>query len=99
MLAQKEDMYNGYNLIVGEKDELYWYSNRGGGPRNLSPAIYAFSNHLLDTPWPKVTRGKAALGRLLSGQKDPSSIEFFTILLDRSIPDDESLPNTGVGLD
>jgi len=98
-LARKTDDYNGFNLIVGEKDQLCWYSNRGGGTRNLSPEIYALSNHLLNTPWPKVTRGKAALRRLLSEPKDPTPEDLFTILVDRSFPDDESLPNTGVELE
>ena len=49
-LAKEQDRYNGFNLIIGEKDRLYWYSNRGDGARKLSPGIYGLSNRLLDTP-------------------------------------------------
>ena len=98
-LKKQAHQYNGFNLIVGRTDELYWYSNRGGQSRSLSPGIYGVSNSLLDTPWPKVTQGKLAMKRLLSEGKDQRPDALFHILLDRSIPDDKSLPDTGVGLD
>lgn len=91
--------YNGFNLVVGTKNQLYWYSNRSHGTRCLVPGIYGISNHLLDTPWPKVFRGKAALENILSDQKVPSPSAFFEMLLDRSVPRDDSLPDTGVGLE
>jgi len=98
-LKKKAHEYNGFNLIVGEKHELYWYSNRGQGIRGISSGIYGLSNHLLDSPWPKVTRGKKMFRRLLSEEKDPVPKAFFSMLADRSIPDDGSLPDTGVGLE
>jgi uncharacterized protein with NRDE domain len=91
--------YNGFNLIIGDKDDLYWYSNRPEGTRYLTPGIYGLSNHLLDTPWPKVTRGKEIFQKLLSDKKYPSPDALFNILADRTIPDDKSLPDTGVGLE
>jgi len=91
--------YNGFNLIVGNKDQIYWYSNRGNGTRYFLPGIYGVSNHLLDTSWPKVSRGKAVLEEILSDQTVPSPAAFFEMLLDRSIPCDDSLPDTGVGLE
>jgi uncharacterized protein with NRDE domain len=91
--------YNGFNLIVGEKGQDYWYSNRGDGARPLSAGIYGLSNHLLDTPWPKVAKSKDALAQLLSEQKAPSLEELFLILTDHTIAGDEDLPDTGVGLE
>jgi len=98
-LDLKAGDYNGFNLIVGNKDQICWYSNRGNGTRCLVPGIYGVSNRLLDTPWPKVSRGKAALEEILSNQTGPSPESLFEILLDRSIPCDDSLPDTGVGLE
>ncbi len=98
-LALKAGDYNGFNLIVGESDRLYWYSNRGDGVRHLMPGIYGVSNHILDTPWPKVSRGKTALENILSRKPLPSPEGLMDILLDRSIPGDESLPDTGVGIE
>ena len=97
-LNQKADIYNGFSLIVGEKEVLYVYSNRDKRVRNLSAGIYGLSNHLLDTPWPKVVRGKETLERLLSDRTDPNTDAIFEILENRSIPNDRHLPDTGVGL-
>jgi uncharacterized protein with NRDE domain len=98
-LDLKAGDYNGFNLIVGTKDQLYWYSNRGNGTQRLVPGIYGVSNRLLDTPWPKVSRGKAALEQILSEQGVPSPSALWNMLLDRSIPDNDNLPDTGVGLE
>ncbi len=97
-LMPQSENYNGFNLIVGEKERLYWYSNRASGFRMLTPGIYGLSNHLLDTPWPKVVRGKKALERLLSETHEPKPSAFFEILRDRKVPDDNQLPDTGVGI-
>ncbi|MCD6296455.1 MAG: NRDE family protein [Deltaproteobacteria bacterium] len=98
-LKKKAHEYNGFNLIVGEKHELYWYSNREEGVQGLSTGIYGVSNRLLDTPWPKVTRGKKMLRALLSEEKNPAPDALFSMLEDRAIPDDKKLPDTGVGLE
>jgi uncharacterized protein with NRDE domain len=91
--------YNGFNLIVGIRDQLCWYSNRGHGIQRLMPGIHGLSNHLLNTPWPKVTRAKAALKDILSNNPVLSPEVLFDMLLDRSIPGDDTLPDTGVGIE
>ncbi|MGD9318635.1 MAG: NRDE family protein [Desulfobacteraceae bacterium] len=98
-LAQEKDRYNGFNLIIGENDQLYWFSNRGDGVRKLSPGVYGLSNRLLDTPWPKLTRSKEAITHLLSEQKNPSQDALFQMLLDPTVAGDDQLPDTGVGID
>ena len=97
-VCKDAEAYNGFNLVVGEKDQLFWYSNRGNKPRVLLPGIYGLSNSLLDTPWPKVQRGKEIFCSLLS-QCDDLEEPLFEMLADRTVPDDESLPDTGVGLE
>ena len=60
--------YNGFSLLAMDGDTLAFASNRSReGVVRLGPGVYGLSNHLLDTPWPKVTRGKAELERLLAG--------------------------------
>ena len=54
-VEREADRYNGFNLLAGDARELHWFSNREGRPRRLGAGIYGLSNHLLDTPWPKVT--------------------------------------------
>ncbi len=96
---KRREAYNGFNLVLGEGERLFWYSNRGEGPRRLGPGIYGVSNHLLDTSWPKVERGKEALARLLASKERPSAEAFFGMLQDRTIPPDRLLPETGIGLE
>ncbi|MDY6879592.1 MAG: NRDE family protein [Desulfatiglans sp.] len=98
-LRTDKDRYNGYNLILGTKDNLYWYSNRGNRVKRLLPGLHGLSNHLLDTPWPKVVRTKEAMGRLLAREDQPHPDEIFHFLSDCHVVDEESLPNTGVGLE
>jgi len=98
-VRRKGAVYNGFNLIAGTTRELYYYSNRKGGVIALTPGLYGLSNHLLDTPWPKVARGKKAFGELLSRGGDPDPEALFDILSDRSIMEDRLLPETGIGLD
>ena len=92
--------FSGYNLLVGEindrRNELYYFSNRMGSIERLPSGLYGLSNKFLDTPWPKVEKGKAALAQQL--QDDPVSRDsLFNILRDESLADDESLPDTGIG--
>lgn len=91
--------YNGFNLVAGNLREMAYYSNREGSARALGPGVYGLSNHLLDTPWPKVERSKAALFDMLSHDK-PGLIEgLFRVLADGYRPEDAKLPDTGVGLE
>lgn len=100
-LAREDIPYNGYNLVLGERDTLIWYSNRGGGDeRNgkpLAPGIYGLSNGLLDAPWPKVLKTKAQFASLLcQGAPDAA---YFDMLADTTRAPDFRLPDTGVPLD
>jgi uncharacterized protein with NRDE domain len=97
-LALEKERYNGFNLIIGERDQLYWFSNRGDGARKLSSGIYGLSNRLLDTPWPKLIRSKETMAHLISNEKDLSPNALFQMLMDRTISDDDQLPDTGVGI-
>lgn len=94
--------YPGFNLLVADEAELWHWSNRGPGPRRLESGLYGVSNAGLDTPWPKVVRGKTRLGELLAeGRLDPpAALEAVMGLLgDRFLPPDDALPDTGVGLE
>ncbi|HEX6278616.1 MAG TPA: NRDE family protein, partial [Pyrinomonadaceae bacterium] len=68
---------------------------RSGSISALDPGIYGLSNHLLDTPWPKVAKGKSRLTEILAnGGKNQ---EMFHLLADRTLADDADLPDTGIG--
>ena len=96
-IAMRGSDYNGYNLLAGDGETLWWSSNMGGEPRQLEPGIYGVSNHLLDTPWPKVGAGKTALAQAL--ERLPDDRALFSLLQDDGIHADEHLPQTGIPLD
>jgi uncharacterized protein with NRDE domain len=96
-VAARAAAYNDFNLLVADHARLHWYSNRGEGPRELEPGVYGASNHLLDTPWPKVERGKKAFGELLETKRIDVQA-MFDLLADNQVARDESLPDTGIGL-
>ena len=91
--------YNGFNLIAGDTGGLYYTSNRSAGVQQLMPGIYGISNHLIDTAWPKVQRGKALLGDQFNGRQKINAEKILDILADRLQPANAELPETGVGLE
>lgn len=89
-------LYSGFNLLLGDADRLVVASNRGTPPTVLPPGVYGLSNHLLDSPWPKVERARAALAARLPA---PGVDSLLQLLADDAAAPDEDLPDTGVGLD
>ncbi|MDM8514669.1 NRDE family protein [Desulfobacterales bacterium HSG16] len=64
--------------------------------QKLKPGIYGVSNHLLNTPWPKVEQSKERFGKIIKSKKiDIEAI--FTMLADQAFAPDDQLPDTGVG--
>ncbi len=96
-LTKRSDQYSGFNLLVGNETELLYLSNFSPGVHALPPGIYGLSNHLLDTPWPKVVKGKAALAEAMLQLPDTAAL--FGLLRDDRIATDQSLPQTGIGRD
>lgn len=92
--ATKEE-YPGYNIIFGNHDHLYYYSNVSNDLKLLTPGIYGLSNHLLNTDWPKVVKGKKQLFECVN-DKSLNVDSLFQILTDRTKAPDHLLPNTGV---
>jgi len=97
-LVRRAGVYNGFNLLIGDREGLHWISNRGGIPRELAPGTYGVSNALLDTPWPKLVRGKKRFETLLE-RRDPDPGEILDLLSDRRMADEDSLPDTGIGFE
>lgn len=97
-IKTKTDDFAGFNLLLGDSGEVYYSSNRQVPARSLEPGIYGLSNHLLDTPWPKLVRAKEEFKKLLS--KGPfTQEEAFALLADTARAEDAELPETGVPLE
>ncbi len=99
-IKENAGQYTGFNLLVGEisarKNELFYYSNQENEIRQLKQGLYGLSNHLLDTPWQKVEKGKKILAKLLE-KKDFEKEKFFKVLSDKTLAEDQDLPETGIG--
>lgn len=99
LIEPKADAYNGFNCLAGDVDNLYYFSNRGKNfSQKLSPGLYGLSNHLLETPWPKVIRLKSRLETWLQQYAAPDA-QLFDILKDKAMAPQAILPSTGVSLE
>ena len=92
LIEPRADLYNGFNLIVGDAEEIFYLSNYKEGIVKIENGFHGLSNHLLDTPWPKVRKGKEKIKLLFEEEK----ITHEKIL--NALYDDQ-LPDTGVGLE
>ena len=97
--------YAGFNLLMidlaAAGPQACCLSNRDAGPLPLAPGVYGLSNHLIDTPWPKVERLKQSVHDSLRADESDDVLErrLFEALADRDIADDALLPRTGVPLE
>lgn len=90
------DGYQAFNLLFSDGERLGIFESSRKVGRELGPGIYGLSNHLLDTPWPKVQDGKTRLQAALSATTDPEPL--LALLRDDRPASDERLPTTGVSL-
>ncbi|MBF0287530.1 MAG: NRDE family protein [SAR324 cluster bacterium] len=98
-IAEEKDQYNGFNLLVGDRQYLFYYSNRGNEIKRLEPGLYGLSNHLLNTDWPKVKNGKQNLQRVVESHTDISVEDLLDIAADANTYPDKELPQTGVSIE
>jgi uncharacterized protein with NRDE domain len=84
--------FAGFNLVVADRDALWYASNRASPfAQQLPPGLYAVSNHLLDTPWPKVRRARQALTAWIdAGRTDPAPL--WDLLRAEDAAPEEGLP-------
>ncbi|MBY0432861.1 MAG: NRDE family protein [Cyclobacteriaceae bacterium] len=97
-VEKKSKPYNGFNLVVGDLNQLWYVSNYKSGIHQLSPGLHGLSNHLLDTPWPKVKNGQEQFRKLI----DSRTLEYeklFQFLYNEERASDDQLPDTGIGLE
>ena len=91
--------YGPFNFLWGDGDNLFYYTNRGeDGVVSVAPGVHAQSNGLLDAPWPKARRAKAALQELAAAPGPPDAEDYFALLADETGAPDRELPDTGIGL-
>jgi uncharacterized protein with NRDE domain len=95
-LTPEASRFGGFNLLLADDGTMSYASNRAPEfGRELDPGIYGLSNHLLDTPWPKLTLTRQRFEQLLTTD-EPELDGLFEMLGDRTAVADHLLPDTGV---
>lgn len=93
--------FEGFNLLVSDDDELWSFSNVEGDPVLVAPGVYGLSNHLLETPWPKVVTARELLAVAVATARSPRELEdgLLFLLRNRTVAPDGALPETGLPLE
>jgi len=102
----QKDEYTGFNALFFDGESLVYCHNQKNSLGEYEKAIslsegeYGLSNHLLNTPWPKVQRTKQSLTDI-KHNKDKSKItqHLLATLQHDQIAVDDQLPDTGVGIE
>ncbi len=77
--------YAGFCFLASDGIDLYFYSNQeeAGGAVEVEPGVHGLANHLLDTPWPKVVKGRQRLQEHLSL---PFDDDDYLDIMDDTVP-------------
>ncbi len=91
--------YAGYNLLVGDGEQLVYVNNVERTTQVLAPGIHGLSNGRLNCDWPKVTQGRERLAALLASATAPGTDDLLKMMRDPRPAADDQLPDTGVPRD
>lgn len=97
-IQSEKGEYDGFNLLVADGDELFYFSNKQEGIHRLDFGLYGLSNALLETPWRKLLEAKEKLAQKIEHRQfDP--IGLREVVLSRDFESDDKLPITGATLE
>lgn len=99
-ISKSRSIYNGFNLLLSDDafNSLYHYSNISNRKTKIKNGIHGLSNHLIDTPWPKIATGKTELSKI-AASKSIKLDDLVEMLKSDKKASDELLPNTGISYD
>lgn len=98
-LANEFDQYAGYNLLLGDGNDMVYVNNLEAIVKNLEPGVYGLSNGFLNSNWPKVNRGRDELTSLMQEPNSIATDQLIEMMQHREISSDDQLPSTGVALE
>ncbi|WP_303291486.1 NRDE family protein [Marinobacter sp. SS5-14b] len=102
-MSSEPGRYSGFNLVSLSATGGWYYSNRDAHPgRQLFRGVFGLSNHLLQTPWPKLLRLRSAVSQRIEqahGDARQLHSQLIPLLADSTPAPDKDLPDTGVGID
>ena len=99
--------YDGFNLVIGDRQQAVLLNNKGYGIEVLAKGLYVLSNGQPNTEWFKTEklrrRVRQELLPLLAGHEDWQTANWknvaFEILQDREQAPITQLPDTGLGIE
>jgi uncharacterized protein with NRDE domain len=103
-VAQRIDDYQGFNLLVGDGQSLWYLLGSDASariPQALTPGIYGLSNAALDVPWPKVRRARDRLADTLATARPgvPDEAALLACVHNRDLASGEELHGHGLSGD
>ena len=99
-LSSSSGLYNPFNLILFDGQELMGFESRHARAFALPPGVTAVSNADFNSPWPKLTRLRRDVEQTINkaGDVDHLQDELFQALANDAIAPDAELPQTGIAL-
>jgi uncharacterized protein with NRDE domain len=96
-LAKSSNLYNGFNLVFGQLDNLICFDSVSQKQQKLSDGFHSLCNGALDDVWPKMALGQS---KLADATKNHSLdiAQLFTLMKSNQQAETEHLPKTGVPL-
>jgi uncharacterized protein with NRDE domain len=90
------DEYGPFNLVFGDRSAVWLIDGSSTSLQRLEPGIHVVGNGPFDSAWPKVQRLRESFSRAVrNGDRDDMTL--LALLADTRQPDDDELPDTGVG--
>lgn len=77
--------YQGFTLVYGTVEDMYFCSNRSEIPEQIEPGIHALSNHLFNDSSYKVRKSKESFYKLVSERDRINHEDLFSLLQDRTL--------------
>ncbi|MCO5551594.1 hypothetical protein L7F22_005099 [Adiantum nelumboides] len=108
MVFDAGNEYSGFNLIVADlyTESMVYVSNRPKDnpvqPQVVMPGFHVLSNASLNSPWPKMIRGRAKMDSLVKDNLSYDELKervLKEVLSDSVKADITALPKTGYGVD
>ncbi|MEX0904615.1 MAG: NRDE family protein [Balneolaceae bacterium] len=94
-LSRRGSRYNGFNLIAGTPENLFYYNNQDHVIASIQNGNHAISNAFLDTPWPKTETAIQEFEQTVESSS-PGEEELFEMLRNTKQYPLEELPKTGL---
>lgn len=94
-ISKSDNDYAGFNLLVGNQDEIFYLNNYENKVSKVDNGLHSLSNHHLDTPWPKVIKGKTGLEKIVDSEEADVE-DLFRLLRDDDTAENKDLPDTGL---